>query len=99
MPGFVRWLQEHFGENRENPPAPPVTPVRSRPPESEGAKEGHNEFAYALFDQLRHTPGNLFFSPFSIRAALAMARCGAKGETEAQMGKVLRLGPTEMGPT
>ena len=97
MPGFVRWFQEHFGEYRENSPAPPVRSIRSRPPESEQEEEGHNDFACALFEQLRHAPGNLFFSPFSIRAALAMAQCGARGETGTQMRNVLRLGPTGDG--
>lgn len=51
--------------------------------------DDHNEFAVALYRQLGRTPGNLLFSPFSIRAALAMAYAGARGETAAQMARVL----------
>ena len=35
--------------------------------------------------------GNLFFSPYSISTALAMTYAGARGDTEKQMGHVLRL--------
>ena len=58
--------------------------------------EGNNEFAVALSAKLREGEGNLFFSPFSISTALAMAYVGARGQTEAQMAKVLHL-PTERG--
>ena len=39
--------------------------------------EENNDFAVAMYEQLRQRPGNLFFSPFSIRAALCMAEAGA----------------------
>jgi len=62
--------------------------------------EGNNRFALALYAKLREQRGNLFFSPYSISAALAMTYAGARGETEAQMAKVLHF-PTvlaEKGP-
>jgi len=67
--------------------------MRTRPrlTESEAFGNDNNGFALALFEQLRHAPGNLFFSPFSIRTVLAMAFSGARGETAAQMGDVLRM--------
>lgn len=67
--------------------------MRTRPrlTESEAFGNDNNGFALALFEQLRHSPGNLFFSPFSIRTVLAMACSGARGETAAQMGDVLRV--------
>ena len=42
-----------------------------------------SEFATRLYDKLAGTQGgnNLFFSPFSIRVALAMCAVGARGET------------------
>jgi serpin B len=50
-----------------------------------------NEFALALYGFLQQQPGNLIFSPFSIRTALVMAYAGAKGSTAAQMGAALRV--------
>jgi serpin B len=55
----------------------------------------HNDFAFALYQQVHDRAGNLFLSPFSVRAALAMAHAGAKGETGAQMAKALRFTPTD----
>jgi len=40
-----------------------------------------NDFAFKLYNQLSETEGNLFFSPASIEAALAMTAEGARGET------------------
>jgi serpin B len=50
-----------------------------------------NGFAVNLYVRLASTPGNLFFSPYSIRTALAMTYAGAGGETATQMAAVLRL--------
>jgi serine protease inhibitor len=54
--------------------------------------DGNTAFAFALYAQLRNTPGNLFFSPYSISTALAMTYAGARGDTEAQMAQVLHFG-------
>ncbi len=51
--------------------------------------EGNNRFAVDLYDAARDEEGNLFFSPFSINAALSMVYAGAEGETEAQLAGVL----------
>jgi serpin B len=56
-----------------------------------GIVEGGNRFALDLYQQLRSTEGNLFFSPSSISTALAMAYAGAAGETEAEMAKTLHF--------
>jgi serpin B len=48
-------------------------------------------FALDLYAKLRGQPGNVFFSPHSISAALAMTYAGAQGETAAQMRKALRF--------
>jgi len=53
--------------------------------------EGNNAFALDLYSQLKTTPGNLFFSPYSIPTALAMTYAGARGETEKQMSRVLHF--------
>jgi serpin B len=61
-----------------------------------GAKEAAMAAATAafgcnLFARLREKAGNLFFSPMSIETALAMTSVGARGETLAEMNKVLAL--------
>jgi serpin B len=48
-------------------------------------------FADALYGELRREPGNVFFSPFSVHAALSMTREGAAGETAKEMDAALRL--------
>lgn len=48
-----------------------------------------DDFAFKLYDQLKATEGNLFFSPASIEAALAMTREGAAGNTLRQMSLLL----------
>jgi serpin B len=53
--------------------------------------EGNNKFALELFAKLQNSKGNLFFSPYSISTALAMACAGARGQTESQMTEVLHF--------
>jgi serpin B len=57
--------------------------------------QGNNEFAWDMYGKLKGDKGNLFFSPFSLRTALAMTYAGAKGETAAQMEKTLRFAPQD----
>jgi serpin B len=52
---------------------------------------GNNRFAFGLYQTLADEGGNLFFSPFSISAALAMTYAGARGETEQQMAHTLHF--------
>ena len=68
------------------PPCAPAPP----PGEPTSPAEGSNDFALAMLKTLGQHPGNVLFSPFSIRTALAMAQVGARGETAAQMSEVLR---------
>jgi serine protease inhibitor len=62
--------------------------------------EGNNAFAVALYSQLCHGAGNLFFSPESISTALAMAYAGARGNTATEMAKALHytLPPDQLHP-
>ena len=54
--------------------------------------QGNNEFAANLYGRLKDKiAGNLFFSPYSISAALAMTYAGAAGETQKQMAEVLHF--------
>ncbi len=54
--------------------------------------QGNNRFGFDLYGKLRGQPGNLFFSPYSISAAMAMTYGGARGETESQIAKVMHFG-------
>jgi len=53
--------------------------------------QANSTFAFDLYRQLaKENQGkNLFFSPYSVSGALAMTAEGARGETAAEMGKVL----------
>ena len=63
------------------------------PPPAETALvvTGNNAFAFDLYGQLRTQEGNLFFSPYSISAALAMTSAGARGQTLDEMTKALHF--------
>ncbi len=60
-------------------PAPTVVPDKA-------------DFTARLHGELMSKKGNLFYSPVSIRMAMAMAQAGAVGETAEEMKKVLGLG-------
>jgi serpin B len=70
-------------------PAPLAKPATAE--ELAAMAKSDNAFALDLFGKVRGQKGNFAFSPFSIATALAMTWAGAKGETMAQMGKVLHL--------
>jgi serine protease inhibitor len=55
--------------------------------------QANSDFAFDLYKQIaKENEGkNLFFSPYSVSSALAMAAEGARGETAIEMGKVLRF--------
>ena len=55
----------------------------------------NNEFAFDMYGHLRQQPGNLVFSPLSIRTVLAMAEAGARGETAVQMRNALCISSPE----
>ncbi len=50
----------------------------------------YNDAGFDLFNRLSASPGNIAFSPYSVGSAMAMALCGARGATEAEMAKALR---------
>ena len=50
---------------------------------------GNSAFAFDLYHALAEEEGNLFYSPYSISAALAMTYAGARGETEQQMADTM----------
>ena len=53
--------------------------------------QSNTRFAIDLYKKLRTNNGNLFFSPYSISTALAMAYGGARGDTAEQMADVLQF--------
>ncbi len=61
------------------------------PTDSHAVTAGNTRFAVDLYRKLRAGSGNLFFSPFSLSAALGMTAVGAKGETARQMTESLHL--------
>ena len=58
---------------------------------AEDSMPASSEFAIDLYRQLDIEPGNLFYSPLSVRAALAMTSAGAKGKTQEEMHSVLKM--------
>ncbi len=57
----------------------------------------NNRFAFQLYGELGadSDSANIFFSPFSISSAFAMAYAGADGQTEEQMARVLNVNGLE----
>ena len=67
-------------------------PVRELPPLNEDEKSAlaaYNQTALQLYKELRTESGNLVLSPYSIGTSMAMARTGARGDTETEMATVL----------
>src|SRR5437879_4052180 len=62
--------------------------------------QGNTEFALDLYARLAQDKGNLFFSPYSLSSALAMTYDGARGNTAAEMQKVLHFpfSPHDLNP-
>lgn len=51
----------------------------------------NNQFAFDLYNQYKSNEGNIFYSPYSISAALAMTYEGAKGKTADEMKSVFHF--------
>ncbi len=73
------------------PPAAPPVPVSDA--DAKALVEGGNAFAIDLYKKLAAEPGNVVCSPYSVSAALAMTYAGARGDTAAEMTKVLGFTP------
>jgi serpin B len=53
--------------------------------------QGSAALALKMYQQVRGTPGNLFFSPHSVNICMAMLYAGARGDTESQMAGALEF--------
>ena len=51
----------------------------------------NNQFALELYKIISRKPGNMFYSPFSISAALGMTYTGSKANTEKQIASVMHF--------
>jgi serpin B len=91
MAGLGRWLRGLFPSNEEPDRKPSLSHDRSQASGPESFADENNDFALTMYGRLRQRPGNLFFSPFSIRTALSMTQAGARGETAAQIIEALRI--------
>ena len=72
----------------------PVLAGGARPAPGAGAafsSDASNRFSFDLYKRLGEKPGNLFFSPYSVRRAVAIAAAGAEGDTKNQMDEALEL--------
>ncbi|MBY0512670.1 MAG: serpin family protein [Gemmataceae bacterium] len=60
-------------------------------PQMSDAADWVTRFGLDLYARLRTDPGDVFVSPFSVETALAMTAAGARGQTAAEMFKVLKF--------
>lgn len=85
-----RWITGAFLAVLLTPCSWGQQPVGVEPSSAEAS--AMDSFAFHLYRRLAEAQGNLFFSPFSLETALAMTAAGARGETAAEMEKVLGFG-------
>jgi serpin B len=53
--------------------------------------QSETDFAFDLYGQIEKTPGNFFFSPYSVSTALGMLYAGARGSTAMEVAHTLHL--------
>lgn len=84
-------------DSKATPTIPPVNPsptvddIKATPAGISDVVKANNQFAFDLYSKLKEQGNNLFFSPYSISAALSMTYEGAKGKTAEEMKNVLHL--------
>jgi Serine protease inhibitor len=74
---------------------PPAGTAQDTPAYEKSVADANNRFAYDLYSKLgsdpEHSGSNLFFSPFSISSAMAIAFEGARGETADEIQAVFHF--------
>ncbi|NLC71425.1 MAG: serpin family protein, partial [Desulfuromonadaceae bacterium] len=70
-----------------------ASPLAAEDSRQEKLTRGNTAFALEMYRNLAAQEGNLFFSPYSVSAALAMTQAGARGATERQMAEILHFEP------
>ncbi len=96
MAGFGAWLRGLVGAKGMEPdPSSALSRVRAQPVGPASFADNNNDFALAMYGHLRQRAENLFFSPFSVRAALGMTQAGARGQTAAEMRETLRISSSD----
>jgi serpin B len=65
--------------------------VRAQQAPPTALAQAENAFSVDLYGKLSQTPGNLFFSPYSVATALDMVYVGAKGATADEIARTLHL--------
>jgi serpin B len=80
---------------------PRITSPGINPDNLTALVNGNNNFAFNLYQVLKDSDGNLFYSPYSISEALAMTYGGSSGTTEQQMAQTLKftLQQSQLHPT
>lgn len=75
---------------QESAPAPAASTATVEPAqEPAGVAQGATAFGIDLYRRLGQEERNLFFSPVSLSGAFGMVQAGARGETEAEIARVL----------
>jgi serpin B len=78
------------------PPAQPeraaeTAPLPPTPADEVAIAKDNRAFALSLYRELAAKPGNVFISPISIAGAFGPVAAGARGQTRAEIGKVLHF--------
>jgi serpin B len=101
LPFFFLMAAVAFGQPPSTSGPASSGPAQPGPtPEQAALTTDNNAFCLDLYGQLRHEPGNLFFSPASISTAFAMAYAGAGATTATEMAAALHftLPPDKLHP-
>ncbi|HWI59876.1 MAG TPA: serpin family protein [Bacillota bacterium] len=66
-------------------------------PEIKAVVAGNTALALDLYHKVKGTPGNIFFSPYSISTGLGLVYAGAQGATKRELARVAHFSLTQAG--